>query len=211
MNTPLLAFHNDSAIKAKYLARVQAHREADQLIQGTGWELETSKGCAVGCTLEAYDHSRYPIELGIPVNLAYAEDHIFERLPKDLAMAWPERFLTAIPIGADLSLVVDKAVLWMREQDVPPDDLPAEDAARSAELTQLFRRRIDGDEPTVEEWMTIERAARAARAAWDAMDAWAAWDAMAAMAAMAARDAWAAFYVRLSNQIIGLLERSGDA
>ena len=50
------AFHNDPAIKAKYLERVAAHRHLDQLVQGTGWE--SDRGCAVGCTLDAYDHAR---------------------------------------------------------------------------------------------------------------------------------------------------------
>lgn len=62
------AFHNDHSIKEKYLARVKAHREADNLIRGTGWE--DGKGCAIGCTLEAYNHSLYPDELGIPTWLA---------------------------------------------------------------------------------------------------------------------------------------------
>jgi hypothetical protein len=50
------AFHNDQAIKDKYIARVEAHIKADNLIRGTGWY--GGKGCAVGCTLEAYDHIR---------------------------------------------------------------------------------------------------------------------------------------------------------
>lgn len=33
----MIAFHGNPAIKAKYLARVAAHRAADELIQGTGW------------------------------------------------------------------------------------------------------------------------------------------------------------------------------
>ena len=80
----MLSFHNDPAIKAKYLDRVKAHAKADRLIQGTGWK--GGKGCAVGCTLEAYDHSLYPIELGLPEWLARLEDRIFEGLPKAEAM-----------------------------------------------------------------------------------------------------------------------------
>ena len=103
MNTKMVAYHNDPAIKAKYIARIQEHTAADQLIQGTGWE--NGKGCAVGCTLEDYDHSRYPIELGIPEWLARLEDRIFEGLPKAEAMAWPEAFLEAIHPGAYLEPV----------------------------------------------------------------------------------------------------------
>lgn len=40
----LQAFHNDQAIKNKYVARVIAHREADNIIRGTGWD--NGKGCA---------------------------------------------------------------------------------------------------------------------------------------------------------------------
>jgi len=110
---PLRAFHGDPAIKAKYLARVQAHAAADRLIQGTGWE--EGKGCAIGCTLEAYDHTRYPIELGLPEWLARLEDSIFEGFPKDEAMVWPESFLEAIHPGADLEPVRHK--LAMRRID----------------------------------------------------------------------------------------------
>ena len=53
MEQTLQAFHNDPAVKAKYQARLAAHRAAEQLIQGTGFE--DGKGCAVGCTLDAYD------------------------------------------------------------------------------------------------------------------------------------------------------------
>src|SRR5271154_4095105 len=110
----LVAYHNDEAIKVKYLARVQAHRLADELIQGTGWE--NGKGCAGGCTLEAYDHNRYETELGIPEMLARLEDCIFEGLTNGKAKAWPERFLSAIRPGADLSLVGWKFLFWQVEK-----------------------------------------------------------------------------------------------
>jgi hypothetical protein len=32
------SFHNDPAVKEKYVSRVAAHAKADQLVQGTGWE-----------------------------------------------------------------------------------------------------------------------------------------------------------------------------
>ncbi len=109
--TTLLAYHGNQAIKDKYIARVKAHREADELIQGKGWD--GHKGCAVGCTLENYNHSRYPIELGVPVVLAQLEDRIFEGLPQKDAMGWPERFLTAIKPGSDLEMVWPKFSLWV--------------------------------------------------------------------------------------------------
>jgi hypothetical protein len=91
------SFHNDPVIKAKYISRVRAHRKADELVRGMGWD--NGKGCAVGCTLEAYDHGRYPIELGIPEWLARLEDTLFEGMSQKRAMLWPEQFLAAIPLG----------------------------------------------------------------------------------------------------------------
>jgi hypothetical protein len=40
----LIAFHGSQEIKDKYIARVKAHQEADQIIKGQYWE--NGKGCA---------------------------------------------------------------------------------------------------------------------------------------------------------------------
>ena len=92
------AFHNDESIKAKYVARVIAHRKADNLIKGTGWE--NGKGCAIGCTLENYSHAGYETELGLPEWLAMLEDEIFENLTNGAAQKFPQQILEAIPVGA---------------------------------------------------------------------------------------------------------------
>jgi hypothetical protein len=76
---------------------------ADELVRGMGWN--GKKGCAVGCTLEAYDHSRYPIELGLPEWVAHLEDKIFEGLPLKESKTWPLRFLESIPVGADIDAI----------------------------------------------------------------------------------------------------------
>jgi hypothetical protein len=106
----MIAYHGDPTIRDKYIARVRAHRLADELIQGTGFE--HGKGCAVGCTLDDYNHVRYPIELGVPLHLAHLEDALFELLDLKNAMTWPERFLTAIRPGADLSGVWAQWAIW---------------------------------------------------------------------------------------------------
>ena len=97
------AFHNDPAIKAFYLARVAAHRDADEIRHGYYWE--GGKGCAVGCTLHSSDHAAYELELGIPRILARLEDGIFESLASPEDQVWPHAFLEAIPVGADLHII----------------------------------------------------------------------------------------------------------
>jgi len=99
----MLAFHNESKVKDKYVDRVNTHFLADEIIKGIYWE--NGKGCAVGCTIHGKYHKNYETELGIPRILAYLEDKIFESLPNDNAKAWPKQFLEAINVGSDLSTV----------------------------------------------------------------------------------------------------------
>ena len=187
------AFHNDPAIKAKYLERVAAHRHLDQLVQGTGWE--SGRGCAVGCTLDAYDHKRYPIELGIPIQLAYLEDQLFELQPSIDALEWPSRFLTAIPVGADLTGVWPQWVVWMLEDSAHGVIRYAGDRqdviAAIRGVADLYRK---GTMPTAAAAAWAARAARGAASAarGAAGAARAAEAARAARAAEAASAAWAA-------------------
>ena len=109
----MLAYHNDPAIKEKYLNRVISDRKADNIIQGTGWE--NGKGCSVGCTFKAYDHSRGPVEIGVPEWLIQINDKIFEGLPENKAVEWPERFLSAINPGADLDQIKNPFMIFILE------------------------------------------------------------------------------------------------
>jgi len=110
------AFHNDQAIKEKYLSRVIAHRKADRIIQGTYWNGE--KGCATGCTLARGNgdgdiYNQYEVELGVPRFLARLQDHIFETLLQKESVFWPERFIDSINVGADLTSVWPKFAVWL--------------------------------------------------------------------------------------------------
>ena len=101
----VLAYHGDPALKAAVLAQMADHRAAERLVTGTYWDWTVGRGCAVGCLTHDPDggHAEYPVRWGIPEELAWIEDEIFESLPLEDALAWPERFLAAIEPGADLS------------------------------------------------------------------------------------------------------------
>ena len=190
----MIAYHGQQAIKDKYLARVAAHRAANELIRGTGWDADRNKGCAVGCTLDNYDHAAYETELGIPRLLARLEDGIFESLPIDQAMEWPERFLATIRPGADLSLVGPRFLRWLLAD--PKDGVlrfAQTDQQRSSiqGVADLYARQIEGHPPNSEDW---NAAADAADAAAAAAAAYAADAAAAAAAYAAARAAAAAAY-----------------
>lgn len=108
----LTAYLGDPKIKKEYLNRVKAHQAADQIVQSHGYWRD-GKGCAVGCTIHSSDHNDYETLLGIPLDIAYLEDDIFENLPVDLAKKWPAKFLSAIRVGADLSSVCSKLAVWL--------------------------------------------------------------------------------------------------
>ena len=92
----LLSYHNDFKIKEKYQAKFQAHRDADEVTQGS------RKGCFVGCTLNSYDHNRFPDELGWPVWLGHLAEVIFEGLLKSECAQFGTDLLKAVPVGVDL-------------------------------------------------------------------------------------------------------------
>jgi hypothetical protein len=219
----LIAFHGEQGIKDQYLARVLLHRKADELCQGVGWESNgKTRGCAVGCTLEAYDHSRYPIELGIPVELAYLEDQLFELQTPEDAQLWPERFLNAIPVGADLSKVFGQWAIWMLtdpehgvikyagdQQDVREAIERVADCWRRGASPEEFRAAAEAAWAARAAARAAAEAARAAAraAAWAAEAAEAAaWAAEAAAeAAWAARAAEAAWVTAACDKLIELL------
>ena len=111
----IIAFKNDSKLKDKYVKRVKAHYDADEIIQGIYWE--NGKGCAVGCTLEYNKsddiHKKMETRLGIPEELARLEDRIFEGLTNGDAKKFPLEFLEAINVGADLSQVCIKMKIYI--------------------------------------------------------------------------------------------------
>ena len=90
------AYLNRKSVKEKYLKRMRDHRQAGELTQGVAWVSNgTTRGCAVGCLFDAYDHSRGPAEIGVPQVLLQLVEAIFEALPRADALAWPERFRSA--------------------------------------------------------------------------------------------------------------------
>ena len=222
------AFYNDPEIQKKYIDRVKAHYKADEIIQGTYWE--NGKGCAVGCTIQDDDvknshtnwHTRYEEALGVPRELAYLEDAIFEGLNNGKAKEFPLRFLNAIKLGADLSKVNDKFIIWLfsDEKEGIITKVTAEDVKKVInDTTALFTRRLNGDNPTRDEWWNTRGAAIdaidaiAARAAIDAIDARAARAAIDAIDARAARAAIAqeARYARfeiMADKLISLIEEA---
>ena len=82
---------------ATMLAEVDAHRAADQVVQGTYWT--GSRGCFIGCLSHSSRAATLTERFGLPLPLVRLCEHVFEGLPADEA----REFFSAIPraIGSD--------------------------------------------------------------------------------------------------------------
>ena len=161
-----LTYHGKVAEKRATLKQLREHRKADEIVQGLYWEPTngSGRGCAVGCLTHSPGggHGQFPDRWGVPENIAYLIDHIFESLPEEEAKDWPIRFMSAIPVGADLSRVWDRWCVWMLRRLIEraPVALPEVEV-----MASLFDRAVAEDEPSATEWREAAGAARAAEAA----------------------------------------------
>jgi hypothetical protein len=201
----MLAYHNAPAIKAKYVARFAAHRAADEVIQGSGFD--NGRGCFVGCTLNKYDHALFPVELGWPEWLARLADTIFEGLPREEAPQFGTDLLDAVPVGVDLDPVRNRFLLTVQRRNL--DRLAGNDAPYALQVRSAIEGVIlllENPESAVwsmwpaarSVWPTESAARSAAWAVWSAESA--AWSESAAVwparsAESAARSAaWSAVW-----------------
>ena len=157
------AFVNTKVTKEEVLASLAEHRKADRLIKGSYWR--NGRGCAVGCTIHDFypgaenNHTMYESLFGIPRDLAYLEDQIFESLSSKTSQEWPERFITAVPVGADLMFMACRFVHWLLSNNDSPM-AKWRDEPRVIAVRELYERELAGDSPTEEEWVAVKNTTR---------------------------------------------------
>ena len=87
------------------------------------------------------------LERLIPNDLGGLLDTIFERLPNDEAIKWPERVVAQVWNNADLSQVSDRFLLWMLSgEDSPIAEWCGDEAIRTKHTQHLSLIHIS--EPT---------------------------------------------------------------
>ena len=188
----MLAYHGKPAIKAAILAQLAHHRAADEIVKGRYWE--NGKGCAVGCTLHSSNHAEYETRFGIPQMLARLEDCIFEGLPNAIAQLWPERFMSAILPGTDLSRIGWQFQYWLlTDETVNPGIKHPIVADAVAQCAGIILQLAKGEKINESAARSAESAARsAARNAESAT-----WS--------AARSAESATYEKMADKLIELI------
>jgi len=191
----MLAYHNDSLIKAKLIAALEDHNAHDRLVKGQYWQ--NGKGCAIACTLHSFgekntaNHSAYERLFGIPQVIARLEDLFFERLENRASRSWPLRFSNAIRPGADLTMIWPKFAVWLLTDELPRSfDKKKYSNIWGAidKIADLYREHIETGNPIhkTAAYAATDAADAAYAAAYAADAAAAAADAAASAAAAAA-------------------------
>lgn len=132
MSENLGAWHGSQELKDRIVARMKAHRKADDFIQGMYQEIFPDsalgyRGCAIGCALDKQPvrqlaghcecgmcptednepaagwHYEFEDQFGIPSDVAELIDNRYEELRAPAHAAFAVDALEAIPVGADLS------------------------------------------------------------------------------------------------------------
>lgn len=154
-----LAWLSDPDLKEEVLLRMKQHRAEDSIIQGKyqvyAPELATKyKGCLLGCTLPMqpyvvpggrpsweidHDYFSWHMEVeksyGIPYTVAHLMESVFEALPFGKAAQFAVDSIEAIPVGADLSGVMDR---WKSFLNSHPSGIWGA-SARMRELLTILR------------------------------------------------------------------------
>lgn len=118
--TTMLAWHGRAGLKAEVVARMKAHRAADDFIQGHYQIADTDsplgyRGCALGCTLPKIEGGlprtlleEVELQYGIHRHVADLIEDIFEGVDEEDAGDFAVAVIKAIPVGADLSRIVER-------------------------------------------------------------------------------------------------------
>jgi hypothetical protein len=201
MADDMLSYHNDPAVKAKYIARMQAHMDADELIRGTGYN--NGRGCAIGCILNKYQHTAFPKELGLPVWLAHFVDHLFENLPDGQHITFPLELLQAIPIGVDVEPVKHRLAI-LRLTPLAEANPSVREVITN--VVELHRRVLAGERIPQDDWDAASSAAWSASIAAYSAASSAAWSASSAAWSASRSAARSASITKEAQNLIKLLK-----
>ena len=212
---PVLSFHSDPKIKAKYMRRIRAHAKADEIVKGAYWE--DGKGCAVGCIVEtnAGPHLALAQILGGQSLewLARLVDTLFENLPNGHAKEFPAKFLSAIPVGKDLEPVKWKFCLFLLSDNYErvkalslTDSIKNQVLEAIAQCQKLHTDAIESGSLDESAARSAESAAESAASAARSAESAAASAAWSAESAAARSAAWSAAYIRYADKLVELLK-----
>ncbi len=155
-----------------------AHQKADEYKSGTySWK---NGACAIGCAIrdcksegliprnvDPGDHAALAKATGIPEMVLRLEDNVFEGLAAGERPSWPPRFWRAVNPSADYTHLPARIMARLADR-LAVDAINADVRESATAVSNLWRRRAAGDEPSEAEWKAVEQQAYAASQQADA-------------------------------------------
>ena len=134
-----LSFLDNTYMKEHYINQVKEVISRGMLNQGVYWLNGQQKE---GISLTPSLHSKYESALGIPEMIAKIEDKIFIGLPSPEYKDFPLQFISAIPVGVDLTITWKRIMIWLLDDDVwGVKNLVRENQLASIEVITKFVKR----------------------------------------------------------------------
>jgi hypothetical protein len=158
------AFHADPAIKQEYLARLQAHAQAGEILNRANvWH--EGKGGPVACMIHDTDLAVWQQRTGIPRAVGSALDSAASYLDEpDQAARFVLEWVEAVEVGQDLRCVAPALMEWLLSDSQHGIHRFAEhEAVRQMVrcVADLHRRAATGDAPPEAAWRAARTAAMA--------------------------------------------------
>lgn len=128
----VIAYHGKQSIKDALVIQFAAHRAADAVIQGTGYQ--NGRGCFVGCCLQNYDHSQFERMFGWPQWFSRLAETIFEGLLVENAPQFGTDLIAAVPVGFSWLGFREKFLVRLQHRNIAriKGDSPQEIRVRTA-------------------------------------------------------------------------------
>jgi hypothetical protein len=159
------SFHNDPALKAGVVRRLQAHAAAGDVLNApTHWR--DGKGSPAACMVDDGSLVKWQERLGIPKAIGSLVDTIamYSVTPEGAAQ-FAQDWLAAVPVGRDLHGIANALVIWILAD--PAQGVvhcASSDIERSMidRVTNLHRQGFSGEKPAAATWRAARVVAMAA-------------------------------------------------
>ncbi len=152
MTKQLLAYHGKESLKQETITRMKGHISLDELVQGTGFDDDSNKGCAVGCAIDCYSHVTFSEKLGVDLWIPHFYDVIHEGLDEKKFAKFDVAFLEAIPVGMtkkQSDLIKLKLFYYQLTEFIP---IEFQKKKSIAAVINLFEQSIQGITVTKDQW-----------------------------------------------------------
>jgi hypothetical protein len=149
-----VAFNGDPAVKALALTRLRSHIAQGTFRYNPAWS--DLGGSSLGCVIEGSEPEKYAEMIGYPLPLVMILDRLVNDLKGGIEVAaeFAEAWLERAAVGADLSTIVTRTLIFILEDPILVGQSKRSDAVERCRQTvlDLHRRSLAGEDVARQEW-----------------------------------------------------------